>query len=162
MSSINLEMAPEMSECREAQELVASQEFQARKTQLADAALVPYEEIRSLKRQVLDLLYQTFCRLHGTPEKPHTARGQEFAQYIAAKGDALIRFGRFNALADHLREGDWRRWPIQYQDPDSPTVIEFVREHSKDVGLFQYGQWLAATQLTQVCQAARLGLSNRK
>jgi 4-alpha-glucanotransferase len=34
-------------------------------------------------------------------------------------------------------------------------VIEFVREHSKDVGLFQYGQWLAATQLTQVCQAAR-------
>jgi 4-alpha-glucanotransferase len=152
---LNLEMAPEMSDCRKAQNLMASSEFQAAKTRLADAALVPYKEIRRWKRRVLELLYQTFCSLHGDPENPHTARGQEFARFVAAKGEALARFGRFSALADHLQEGDWRRWPKPYQDPDSLAVTKFAREHPQEVGLFQYGQWLAEAQLSQVCQAAR-------
>ena len=152
---LSLEMSPEMSDCREAQDLLASPEFQASKTRLAEAALVPYQEIRRLKRQVLELLYQTFCRLHGEPANPKTARGREFARFVAAKGEALVRFGRFSALAEHLHEGDWRRWPALYQAPDSPAVAKFAREHLQEVGLFQYGQWLAATQLSQVCQAAR-------
>jgi 4-alpha-glucanotransferase len=34
-------------------------------------------------------------------------------------------------------------------------VAKFARKHPQEVGLFQYGQWLAETQLGQVCQAAR-------
>ena len=86
---------------------------------------------------------------------PRTARGQEFARFVAAGGESLARFGQFSALTDHLEQGDWRRWPEPYQHPESPAVAEFAREHLREVGFFQYGQWLAATQLGQVCQEAK-------
>ena len=47
---LNLEMTPEMADCREAQDLLASPEFQAAKSRLAAAPLVPYREIYQLKR----------------------------------------------------------------------------------------------------------------
>ena len=74
---------------------------------------------------------------------------------MAAGGVSLARFGQFSALADHLQQGDWRRWPGPYQHPESPAVAEFTREHGKEVRFYQYGQWLAATQLGQVCQEAK-------
>ena len=145
-----------MAACRKAQDLVASPEFQAAKARLAAASLVSYGEVRRLKRRVLKLLYETFCEAHGGPEAPpRSARGQEFARFVAAGGESLARFGQFSALADHLQEGDWRRWPEPYQHPESPAVAEFAREHGKEVRFYQYGQWLAATQLGQVCQEAQ-------
>jgi 4-alpha-glucanotransferase len=153
---LSLEAAPEMAACRKAQDLVASPEFQADKARLAAAALVPYGEVHRLKRRVLKLLYQTFCEVHGAPEgPPRSARGQEFARFVTAGGESLARFGQFSALADHHQEGDWRRWPEPYQHPDSPAVAGFAREHAKEVRFHQYGQWLAATQLGQVCQEAQ-------
>jgi 4-alpha-glucanotransferase len=153
---LSLEAAPEMAACRKAQNLVASPEFQAAKASLAAASLVSYREVHRLKRRVLKLLYETFCTAHGVPEAPPlSARGQEFARFVAAGGESLARFGQFSALADHFHQGDWRRWPESYQHPESPAVAEFAREHGKEVRFYQYGQWLAATQLGQVCQEAQ-------
>jgi 4-alpha-glucanotransferase len=153
---LSLETAPEMAACRQAQDLVASPEFQAAKASLAAAALVSYEEVRGLKHPVLKLLYETFCSAHGDAEaSPRSVRGQEFAQFVAAGGESLARFGQFSALGDHLQQGDWRRWPGPYQHPESPAVAEFAREHGNEVRFYQYGQWLAATQLGQVCQEAQ-------
>jgi 4-alpha-glucanotransferase len=153
---LSLEAAPEMAACRKAQDLMASPEFQAAKARLAAASLVSYREVHRLKRRVLKLLYETFCEAHGVPEAPPlSARGQEFARFVAAGGESLARFGQFSALADHLQQGDWRRWPGPYQHPESPAVGEFTREHGKEVRFYQYGQWLAATQLGQVCQEAK-------
>jgi 4-alpha-glucanotransferase len=153
---LSLETAPEMAACRQAQNLVASPEFQAAKARLAAAPLVSYGEVRGLKHQVLRLLYETFCADHGAPEAPpRTDRGQEFARFIEAGGESLARFGQFSALADQLAQGDWRRWPGPFQRPESPAVAEFTREHGQEVRFHQYGQWLAATQLGQVGQAAK-------
>ena len=153
---LSLEAAPEMAACRKAQDLVASPEFQAVKARLAAASLVDYGEVRGLKDRVLKLLYETFCEAHGGPEAPsRSARGEEFARFVAAGGESLARFGQFSALADHFHQGDWRRWPESYQHPESPAVAEFAREHGKEVRFYQYGQWLAATQLGQVCQEAQ-------
>ena len=153
---LSLEAAPEMTACRKAQDLVASPEFQAAKARLAAASLVSYGEVRDLKRRVLMLLYETFCADHGGPEAPpRSARGQEFARFVAAGGESLARFGQFSALVDQLQEGDWRRWPAPYQHPENPAVEEFAREHGNEVRFHQYGQWLAATQLGQVCQEAQ-------
>ncbi|HZK13154.1 MAG TPA: 4-alpha-glucanotransferase, partial [Desulfobaccales bacterium] len=153
---LSLEAAPEMAACRKAQDLVASPEFQAAKARLAASSLVSYREVYRLKHRVLKLLYETFCEAHGVPEGlPGSARGQEFARFVAAGGDSLTRFGHFSALADHLQQGDWRRWPGPYQHPENPAVAEFTREHGKEVRFYQYGQWLAATQLGQVCQEAQ-------
>ncbi|MGA9755892.1 MAG: 4-alpha-glucanotransferase, partial [Desulfobaccales bacterium] len=152
---LNLEMAPEMESCRQAQDLLASPEFQAAKARLAEAALVSYGEVHRLKRRVLELLYQTFCEVNGLPESPRTARGREFTRFVADGGESLARFGQFFALADHCQKNDWRRWPGPYRDPESPAVAEFAREHAGEIGFFQYGQWLAVTQLGQVCQEAQ-------
>jgi len=152
---LSLEMAPELPACRPAQDLLASPEFQAAKACLAAAALVPYGEVLRLKRRVLKLLYQTFCEAHGAPEHtPRSARGQEFARFVAVGGESLARFGQFSALTDHFQQGDWRRWPEPYQRPESSAVAEFARERDQEVRFFQYGQWLAATQLGQVRQEA--------
>ena len=150
---LSLEAAPEMSACRQAQDFVASPEFQAAKARLTAASLVSYGEVHRLKRQVLELLYETFLEAHGVP--PRTARGQEFARFVAAGGESLARFGQFSALVDHLQQGDWRRWPEPYQHPESNAVAEFAGEHGKEVRFHQYGQWLAAAQLGQVCQEAQ-------
>jgi 4-alpha-glucanotransferase len=153
---LSLEAAPEMAACRKAQDLMASPEFQAAKARLAAASLVDYGEVRGLKRRVLKLLYETFCQAHGGPEAPpRSVRGEEFARFVALGGESLARFGQFSALADHFHQGDWRRWPESYQHPECPAVTEFAREHGKEVRFYQYGQWLAATQLGQVCQEAQ-------
>lgn len=153
---LSLEAAPEMAACRKAQDLLASPEFQAAKARLAASSLVSYQEVYRLKHRVQKLLYETFCEAHGGPEAPpHSARGQEFARFVAAGGESLARFGQFSALADQLQQGDWRRWPESYQHPESPAVAEFAREHANEVRFYQYGQWLAATQLGQVCQEAQ-------
>ncbi|MFA5111478.1 MAG: 4-alpha-glucanotransferase, partial [Desulfobaccales bacterium] len=151
---LSLEAAPEMADCREAQELLGSPEFQATKARLADAALVNYGEVCRLKRRVLELLYRSFCRVHGAPEEARTPRGREFAEFVAAGRESLAGFGQFRALADFFQESDWRGWPEPYQDPRSPAVAEFAREHHRDAALFQYGQWLAEGQLAGVCEEA--------
>ncbi len=153
---LSLAAAPEMPACRKARELLASPEFQAARTRLVAAPLVLYPEVRRFKRRVLELLYETFCEVHGVPGgPPRTARGQEFARFVAAGGESLARFGQFGALTDYFEQGDWRRWPEPYQDPESPAVAEFAREHLREVQFFPYGQWLVATQLEQVCQEAK-------
>jgi 4-alpha-glucanotransferase len=153
---LSLETAPEMADCREAREFLASPEFQAARARLVESPLVLYGEVQRLKRRVLELLYRTFLEVHGPLESPRTGRGQEFAQFVAAGGKCLARFGQFSALVDHFQKGDWRRWPEPYQDPESPAVSEFTRERLQEVRFFQYGQWLAATQLSQACQEARI------
>jgi 4-alpha-glucanotransferase len=152
---LNLEMIPELADCREAQDLLASAAFQAAQSRLAATALVAYRDIYPVKQRVLEVLYHNFCRMHGEPQKPRTARGREFARFVTAQGENLARFGRFGALVHHFQQGDWREWPATYRDPESAAVAEFAREHPQAVGLCHYGQWLAQNQLGQVCATAR-------
>jgi 4-alpha-glucanotransferase len=152
---LDLERAPEMELCPEAQASVADQEFRASRARLQEGALVPYAQVFRLKRRVLELLFRAFRKRHGPPEAPRSARGREFAGFIAAKGDALKNFGAFAALADHFQESDWRRWPEAYQHLGNAAVANFACEHPQEIGLHQYAQWLAATQLQEVGEAAR-------
>jgi 4-alpha-glucanotransferase len=156
---LNLEKVPELTACPEAQTLLASQEFQALKNRLQAAGLVAYPEIYRLKQKVLKWLSQAFSAQHGPPAAPRTPRGRQFARFLASQGDFLDKFGQFCALAEFLGQSDWRRWPEAYQHPESPAVDAFRRERPEEILVPQYGQWLAASQLEQVCQqAASCGL----
>jgi 4-alpha-glucanotransferase len=153
---LSLEASPELADCQEARTIMASPDFQAAKARLAAAPQVCYQEVRSLKGRVLERLYRTFCARHGAPgDPPRTPRGQEFARFVAARGESLARFGQFCALADHFQQDDWRCWPEPYRHPENPAVARFTRERPREVGFAQYGQWLAATQLDRVCHEAR-------
>jgi 4-alpha-glucanotransferase len=151
---LNLEMVPELKDSAAAQTLLASQEFAHLKARLQASELVAYPEVYRLKRQVLELLYQTFEAVHGPPEAPVSPRGEEFVRFLAAQGESLTKFGQFAALADFLGHSDWRLWPAAYQTPESPAVALFAQERSQDIHLHQYGQWLAATQLDLVRRQA--------
>ncbi len=152
---LNLEEAPELAACPEAQALLASPEFQAALARLRRAPLVQYGEVYRLKWKVLTHLYQTFARVHGDPEAARTSRGREFGAFLSAQGDSLQRYGQFGALTDHFAPRDWRGWPEAYRHPASPAVADFSRAHLPMIRTHQYGQWLAAGQLAEVCRQAR-------
>ena len=146
---LDLEAVPEMEHCPEGQALAAG------RAALRQGPLVPYEPVFRLKRGALELLFRVFQTRHGLPNAPQTSRGREFAAFLQAQGDSLKNFGEFCALADHLQEWDWRRWPREYQRPANAAVIDFAREHQGETLLHQYGQWLAAAQLQEAGDTAR-------
>jgi 4-alpha-glucanotransferase len=154
---LDLEGVPEFQASREAQALWASPETQALKARVQAAALVDYAAVYRLKSQVLHLLFPTFLEQHGSPDHPRTARGREFARFVAAGGLPLRRFGQYNALAEYLGDDDWHRWPREYQHPENPAVAGFSQQRREAMHRQQYGQWLVAEQLAAVEAAARKG-----
>lgn len=152
---LDLEAIPEFKGCQAVQTLWANPETQALLNRLRSAALVEYAAVYRLKRQVLDLLYQTFRERHGSPENPLTPRGQEFAIFVMAGNLPLLRFGQYNAFADYLGQSDWRVWPREYQHPESPAVDAFSRQHQEEIHGHLYFQWLAAAQLGAAQATAR-------
>ena len=152
---LDLDEVPELELSPEVQALLAGREFQAARHDLRQGPVVPYDRVFRLKRRVLELLFQAFQEHHGGPEAPTTPRGREFAGFIQAKGESLKNLGAFGALTEHFQEGDWRRWPREYQDPGSPAVAEFASQQPREIRLCQYGHWLAATQLQEVAESAR-------
>jgi 4-alpha-glucanotransferase len=153
---LNLEMVPELASCPEAQALLAGRGWQQALRRLRAAKFVVYTEVCRRKDRVLRLLYQTFQALHGPPEAPRSPRGEEFVRFLAGAGEPLARFGQFSALAESFRQADWRRWPRDYQRPDSTAVAAFAREHPREVAFHQYVQWLAVGQLDEAAARARL------
>jgi len=152
---INPDSVPEMQESPEAQNLLASPEFQADLTSLRDAPLVVYPEVRRLKRRVLELLFAAFVKRHGLPETPRTPRGQEFSLFVTQAGESLRKFSLFQALADVQGRSNWHRWPEALHGPDTPEVAAFALEHARDLRFHQYVQWLAAQQRQAVWEEAR-------
>lgn len=156
---LNLERVPELSACPEAQDLLASRQFQSFQAKLQAARLVAYPEVYRLKHRVLKWLYQTFKAEHGPPDAPRTTRGYEFARFLLGQGESLAKFGQYCALAEFLKQSDWRQWPHAYHHPESQAVAVFSRERPQEILVHQYGQWLAATQLHEVGrQALKRGL----
>ncbi|MCL4500648.1 MAG: 4-alpha-glucanotransferase [Deltaproteobacteria bacterium] len=151
---LNLDEVPEVQLSPEVQVLLASQEFQAAKEELRQGPVVPYGKVFGLKYRALELLFQAFRQHHGLPEAPITQRGREFAGFIQAKGESLRMLGTFCALTKYFEVDDWRRWPPEYQDPHSAAVTAFAGKQQLAICFYQYGHWLAATQLREVTEAA--------
>ena len=144
---LDLEAVPELAQCDEARSWLAGPEIQAALGRLRARDFISYPEVWGLKLKGLELFYRRFRQDHGSPESPRTARGREFSRFIAGAGPELEQFGRFSALAGFLGASDWPRWPRRYQDPQSPAVESFAREHRDRVNFHLYVQWLAEGQL---------------
>ncbi|MGQ9689104.1 MAG: 4-alpha-glucanotransferase [Desulfobaccales bacterium] len=156
---VSLEDVPEMRESREAQALWANPAFQADLARLRQAPLVAYPEIRRLKRKFLELLFQAFLQRHGSPAAPLTPRGEEFVRFVGRDGWTLEKFSLYQALTEHQKEKDWRRWPEEFQRPDTAAVAAFAEDHRQELWFHQYVQWLAAAQRQAVWEEAiRAGL----
>lgn len=152
---LDVEAIDDFAASQEAQALVASDAFRKEVERLRAAPLVDYVGVTTAKRSVLKLLHRMF--------RTRAADDQQVAAFHAfrqARSPALEQFAIFNALredlgADDLSLRDWRRWPPEYQSPNSVTVLEFARDNAEAVEFFVYLQWQAERQLARCLKAAR-------
>jgi (1->4)-alpha-D-glucan 1-alpha-D-glucosylmutase len=145
---LDVEAVAGFEECDEAKETVQSPEFQARLAALRDQELVDYPEVVTLKRSILEMLYEDFRKRHlGTESE----RGRAFRTFQAMGGKELHGYGVFEALQEHCHSSlslwGWPTWPQQYQKSQSQAVVEFASAYQERVEFFQYLQWQADLQL---------------
>jgi (1->4)-alpha-D-glucan 1-alpha-D-glucosylmutase len=140
----------------DARALAASPDFSAALGQARDSALVDYSKVASLKRRALELLYSQFRR---HLDEPNDERGRAFRAFQASSGAALRQFAIFEALREHFGADrpelrDWRRWPLEFRSPASPSVSAFAEQAVRRVEFFEYLQWQADRQLLGVADCA--------
>lgn len=145
---INPEELPEFAQCKDAQQLVASEAFQARLKEAQAQDYVDYEAAASMKFRVLELLFDYFSAKHLAT---NSERAQSFKAFCDEQGEGLRRFATFDALFEHFRKKDsmswgWPCWPKAYQKPDSKEVKAFIKKHEKRIQYFEFLQWVSEEQ----------------
>jgi glycogen operon protein len=121
---------------------------------LRSASLIDYAAVGALKRQALELLYQTFRRDHLQAQL--SAEGMAFERFRSEGGELLQRHAVFETLRGDVdrragRQLPWTEWPSSLRDPGSAEVGAFARQHATEVDFHVYLQWLACRQW---CHAA--------
>ena len=131
---LDLNRVPELERCPEAQNLVASGDFQSELKELKSHSLVDYRRAMALKRRALEPLARTmFAR--------PLARQQEFFGYVEAHKD-LQDYAQFRATCDR-RRSSWWTWPQPLREgklSSGDYDLEAMRYHL-------YVQWLAEEQI---------------
>lgn len=156
---IDITQVPECWTGPEVQSRLADPSVRARIDAARRCELVDYDAVRSVKREVLELCYQTFLRDNfegAEPElTPITDRGRSFSQYTEREGPSLIHYAAFQALEEERQSAQqdsvvWEDWPATYRTPTAAAVEEFRSRKMPRIRFFQYLQWLAAEQLLAV------------
>jgi 4-alpha-glucanotransferase len=120
---------PELALAPEARRLLASDEFRRRLASVHEAALVNYEEVARLRRQVLSPMAEAL--LQGD-----TPRRAEFCAFVEQHPE-LLAYARFRTGRD----------AIDRPDPD-PTSTAGPSGVPPALGYHLYAQWAAAQQLS--------------
>jgi 4-alpha-glucanotransferase len=83
----------------------------------------------------------------------------DFEAWRGDGGRALEQFVTHQALSE-VHGGYWMAWPMPYQDPDSPQVQAFAREHWQRLRFHAWAQWMAERQLAEAqARAKRAGMA---
>jgi 4-alpha-glucanotransferase len=105
--------------------------------------LIDYTGVWRVKQAGLEAL---FARFRQKPEPP------EFAEFVAAQGEALEHFALFSALAEE-HGLPWQNWPLELRRPD--TAAGQLDARVKDRSAYhRYVQFLADRQLRNAANAA--------
>lgn len=155
---IDLERLPEFYVSEKAQQLFRSPEFQAKLQALRVNRQVDYDAIAAAKRTMLDLTYRKFLAEAYSGEEPNlqpkTSRAWLFERFIESEGTPLEVYATFQTLEEERRliqskSATWHDWPKQYLTLGQP-VREYAKRHWKRVRFFQYIQWVASGQLSEI------------
>jgi len=151
---LDIEAISDFAASPEARALVASDEFQRRLDALRASDTVAYVDVAQLKFPLLRLLHAAF----GRTASP--ARRRAFTRYRTRQGRALHRLATYERLrelrsAEDLSQRDWRNWPVELQDPDSPAVAAFAEREADAIRFSEYLQWQIDEQLGACLRRAR-------
>ena len=144
---LDIESIPEFGQCGEAQQLTKSRTFLSRLLQLRKAELVDYEGVRSVKNEVLELLYACF--------RKDRARRKRFAEWNARSPKGLRDYALYQALREEFGSAGWQSWPKSVQSPGSAEVRRFAKAKAVRVEFHAYLQWNARLQLDLVQRHAQ-------
>ena len=119
---------------------------------LEQLPLIDWPAVTRAKQTLLRQLYNDFSR----GEHP---RMDDFERFRELGGEALENHCRFEALqercvAEH-HSLDWRDWPEQWRNPDSPALLHFAEEHQQVIAYYAFCQWLIARCLAHAQTTAR-------
>jgi 4-alpha-glucanotransferase len=124
-------------------------QFEEQRAQLAKttkkSATVERDAGWKLKRAALEAV-------HAVERTP--GREASYRWFLQQNGRSLEDYARWCALAT-VHGDDWRQWPAELRDPDSPAVAAFAREHEWQVDFHRWLQWLLSEQLDEVQASAR-------
>jgi 4-alpha-glucanotransferase len=149
------ERMEEFAASRWARSIVGSEAFQERLAALRASELVEYETVVRLKRLVFRVLFREFLR----GMKANTTHARDFVRWRGAEGDLLARYATYRALDEYLHKLNpdlwiWPDWPVEYQDPESAVVADFIRAHPRQIQFHQWLQWHIDRQLARVQRTA--------
>lgn len=110
------------------------------------AEWVDYAAVTRLKIQALSLAWPQF-----TQRDADDPEVQAFNAFIREGGESLQHQALFDALhADQMAQDSgrwgWPVWPEALQNPGSPAVQTFLKQHQDEVRFWLWLQWLAAQQ----------------
>jgi 4-alpha-glucanotransferase len=152
---IDIEKVPEFATSSEACALFQSPVIQKQIQGLRDSPFVQYQEVDSLKKRFLKLLYAEFRQSAGQRSK----RTLDFDTYSECEGELLHKFALYCALDEILHKEDenrwtWRDWPVAYQRPDSTESQAFANQHALTLDFYKYVQFVIDEQLAAAQQHA--------
>ena len=75
--------------------------------------------------------------------------------FIAAGGEALRDFARFEAIAEAQGHTNWPAWPEDLRHPGAPGIEAFAAMHAQSIRFSCFQQMLADRQLASAAAAAR-------
>jgi 4-alpha-glucanotransferase len=159
---IDLERLPEFFASEDAQKQYRAPEFQAKLQAMRDNQRVDYDAIASAKRTMLDLAYRQFLKeAYSGAEpnlEPQTARAKLLERFIQSEGEALELYAIFQAIEEERRliqskQVSWQEWPKQFLSPGA-AAREYGKRHRKRIRFFQYIQWIASEQLSEIRRTA--------
>lgn len=149
---IDVTAVPEFGNCKDAQAIVESEKFQKILRECRSTSHVDYTQVTKLKLQVLRKIFEYWNTAASASEA-------SFDNFCKEMGEKLARSCAFYCLRQRFVSrdpalGDWRKWPQEYRDPESPVVRQFMEENSDEVRFAAWLQWLADMQLSSASQAA--------
>lgn len=114
--------------------------------------LVDWPHAAEAHQQLLRALYKDFAN------GDHPQR-VDFDSFRAAGGEVLEHHCRFEVLQAHAVAeglgGDWRDWPVAWQNPHSPDIEAFAKARAEAVEFHVFCQWLTERSLQRAQLAAR-------
>ena len=121
---------------------------------LEAAPMIDWKTAATAKLALLRSLFEAFLTMPDFMGR----LGADFARFRSNGGENLARHAIFESLhAEQMTAGqsDWRDWPVDLRDPESPTVAAFAASHRRDVLFHCFTQWLADRSLAAAQARAR-------
>ncbi len=112
---------------------------------LSSRAHVDYAAVWTLKREVLDLAFESFedmCR-----QAPDAAPCRDFDAFASSGGASLFQFACFQAISESRPGEAWTHWPAGLAKREPAALQTFAQGNARQVRFHIFLQWLCERQL---------------